>query len=156
MLIIELIIVLIFLIIFSIFSYKKQLLDFEGILIANAVGLAAITYGLNPLLDFLAVVIFFILGEIVSNFPKKKHGKRGIWNVVGNSLPALAILSLILIYPEYSFLFEDVYGKTWSSFDINKTLRASNDEDAWVKAEELMDQEISIESDKIISINRIS
>ena len=106
MLIIELIIVLIFLIIFSIFSYKKKLLDFEGILIANAVGLAAITYGLNPLLDFLAVVIFFILGEIASNFPKKKHGRRGIWNVVGNSLPALIVLSLILIYPEHSFLFE--------------------------------------------------
>ncbi len=104
--IIELVIVLIFLILFSIISYKKKLLDFEGILIANAVGLAAITYGPNPLLDFSAVVVFFLVGELASNYPKKKHEKRGIWNVVGNSLPALIALSMILVYPEYAFIFE--------------------------------------------------
>lgn len=98
--------ILIFLVLFSIFSYKRKLLDFEGILIANAVGLAAITYGPNPLLDFLVVVVFFVIGEIASNYPKRKHDKRGIWNVVGNSLPALIALTLILIYPEFSFAFE--------------------------------------------------
>jgi uncharacterized protein (TIGR00297 family) len=102
----ELAIVLTFLIIFSIFSYKKKLLDFEGILIANAVGLAAITYGPNPVLDFLAVVFFFVFGEIASTYAKRRHEKRGIWNVIGNSLPALIVLSLILIYPEQSFLLE--------------------------------------------------
>jgi uncharacterized protein (TIGR00297 family) len=102
----ELIIVLSFLIIFSIFSYKKRLLDFEGILIANAVGLAAITYGPNPILDFLAVVFFFVFGELASIYAKRRHEKRGIWNVIGNSLPALIVLSLILVYPEQSFLLE--------------------------------------------------
>ncbi|MFA5763661.1 MAG: DUF92 domain-containing protein [archaeon] len=103
---IELIIIISFLIIFSIFSYKKRLLDFEGILIANVVGLAAITYGPNPLLDFSAVVVFFIVGEVASNYPKRKHEQRGIWNVVGNSFPALICLILIMIYPEFSFIFE--------------------------------------------------
>jgi uncharacterized protein (TIGR00297 family) len=103
---IELIIIISFLIIFSIFSYKKRLLDFEGILIANVVGLAAITYGPNPLLDFFAVVVFFIVGEIASNYPKRKHEQRGIWNVVGNSFPALICLILIIIYPEFKFVFE--------------------------------------------------
>ena len=102
----ELLLVLLFLLSFSIFSYKKNLLDFEGILIANAVGLAAITYGPNPLLDFAAVVIFFVLGEIASNYPKKKHEQRTIWNVIGNSLPALVLLSMILVYPKWSLAFE--------------------------------------------------
>ena len=103
---IELIIIISFLIIFSIFSYKKRLLDFEGILIANVVGLAAITYGPNPLLDFSAVVVFFIVGEIASNYPKRKHEQRGIWNVVGNSFPALICLIFIIIYSEFNFVFE--------------------------------------------------
>jgi uncharacterized protein (TIGR00297 family) len=105
---IELIIILLFLLIFSIISYKKGLLNFEGIMIANAVGLAAIVYGPRgtTILRFLAVAVFFIIGEIASNYPKKKHEKRGIWNVVGNSLPALIVLSLMLIYPEHSFIFE--------------------------------------------------
>ena len=103
---IELVLVLSFLIFFSIISYKKKLLNFEGILIADVVGLAAITYGPNPLLCFFAVVIFFILGEIASNYPRKKHAERNIWNVIGNSLPALFVLSLIVPYPEISGVFQ--------------------------------------------------
>ena len=95
----ELFLILIFLAIFSIFSYKKKLLDFEGVLIGNAVGLAAITFGPNPLIDFGIVVVFFVLGEIASNYPRKKHEQRNIWNVIGNSLPALVVLSLILLFP---------------------------------------------------------
>ena len=96
----ELALVLFFLLFFSIFSYKKRLLDFEGVLIANAVGLAAITYAPSPLLCFAVVVVFFVLGEIASNYPRKKHEQRNIWNVVGNSLPALIILALIVVFPE--------------------------------------------------------
>lgn len=98
----ELALVLLFLIVFSVFSYKKRLLDFEGVLIANAVGLAAITYAPNPLLCFAIVVVFFVLGEIASNYPRKKHEQRNIWNVVGNSLPALIILSMIVVFPEFA------------------------------------------------------
>jgi len=96
----ELALVFFFLLFFSIFSYKKKMLDFEGVLIANAVGLAAITYAPNPLLCFAVVVVFFVLGEIASNYPRKKHEQRNIWNVVGNSLPALIILALIFVFPE--------------------------------------------------------
>ncbi|MDD4250811.1 MAG: DUF92 domain-containing protein [Candidatus ainarchaeum sp.] len=104
----ELSIILLFLLFFSIISFKKNLLNFEGIMLANVVGLAAITYGPSEttMLRFFAVVVFFIIGEIASNFPKKKHEKRGIWNVVGNSLPALFVLSLIIIYPEHSLILE--------------------------------------------------
>jgi uncharacterized protein (TIGR00297 family) len=103
---IELALILAFLAIFSILSYKKKLLNFEGIFIGNAVGLAAITYGPNPLVDFFAVVAFFVIGEIASNYPKKKHEERNIWNVLGNSLPALAMLILIIAFPNHSFVLE--------------------------------------------------
>jgi len=99
-------IVVLFLFFFSILSYKKKLLDAEGILTANAIGLAAITYGPNPWLCFIIVVVFFVIGEVASNYPKKKHGQRNIWNVVGNSLPALIILSMVFVYPEYSLAFQ--------------------------------------------------
>ncbi|HPM85833.1 MAG: DUF92 domain-containing protein [Candidatus ainarchaeum sp.] len=103
---VELTALLFFLALFSFISYKKKLLDFEGILIGNAVGLAAITYGPNPLIDFGIVVVFFVIGEVASNFPKKKHEERNIWNVIGNSLPALITLLPIIVFPENSFLFE--------------------------------------------------
>ena len=102
----QLALLLLFLAVFSVFSYKKKLLDFEGVLIGNAVGLAAITYGPNPLIDFFAVVVFFVLGEIASNYPRKKHEQRNIWNVIGNSLPALAMLILIIFMPSQSALLE--------------------------------------------------
>lgn len=60
----------------------------------------------------------------------------------------------------YAFQFDDIYGKRWSSYDIGKTIKASNDDEAWEKAEELISQdrgvESGIEADKLISINRIS
>jgi uncharacterized protein (TIGR00297 family) len=103
---VELTVLLLFLAFFSILSYKKKLLDFEGILIGNAVGLAAITYGPNPLIDFGIVVLFFVFGEIASNYPKKKHEERNIWNVIGNSLPALITLLPLIFFPNNAFLFE--------------------------------------------------
>lgn len=102
----ELILVIIFLVIFSLFSYYKHLLDFEGVLVANIVGLAAISYAPNPLISFFAVVVFFIIAEIASNYPKKKHEKRNVFNVVGNSLPALLSIILIVIFPENAVAFE--------------------------------------------------
>ena len=57
---------------------------------------------------------------------------------------------------EYTFQFEDIHGKRWSSFDIGKTVRAANEEDAWIKAEELLNTVTDIESESIMSVNRIS
>ena len=57
---------------------------------------------------------------------------------------------------EYSFQFEDVYGKIWSSYDIGKCLKASDDDEAWEKAELMLNAEERIESSKILSVSRIS
>ncbi|MCX6804271.1 MAG: DUF92 domain-containing protein [Candidatus Diapherotrites archaeon] len=103
---VQLFFILAFLAFFSILSYKMKFLDFEGILIGNAVGLAAITYGPNPLVDLFAVVVFFIIGEVASNFPRKKHEKRNILNVLGNSSPALVMLALIFVFPQNSHILE--------------------------------------------------
>lgn len=60
---------------------------------------------------------------------------------------------------EYAFQFEDTYGKRWSSFDIGKTVHASNDKEAWDKAEEMLDlergDENGIEPEKVVYINRV-
>jgi len=56
---------------------------------------------------------------------------------------------------EYSFQFEDDYGRIWSSYDINKTVRASNDEEALKMAQELSDPDVDIYPSKIISIDRV-
>lgn len=57
---------------------------------------------------------------------------------------------------EFSFQFEDANGRVWSSFDIGKTVKASTDEEAWEKAEEVMFAQASIEPEKVLTINRIS
>lgn len=103
---IEIAIVFLFLGIFSLFTYKKKLLDLEGILIADAVGIASITWGPNPVLNLVTFVVFFMIGQIASNFPIKKHERRGIKNVIGNSSPALLMLFMIPIFPDKAILFE--------------------------------------------------
>ena len=58
---------------------------------------------------------------------------------------------------EYSFQFEDVYGKRYSSYDIGKTIRASSDEDAINEAERFLGSVTDeFEFDKIVSVTRIS
>jgi uncharacterized protein (TIGR00297 family) len=102
----EMILVFAFLIAFSIISYKKKLLNNEGIIIANAIGIAAILYGPNRLSNFIVVVVFFIIAEIASTFPIKKHEARSIRNLVGNALPALLMLFMINFFPDNPHLFE--------------------------------------------------
>ena len=60
------------------------------------------------------------------------------------------------LFNNYSFQFEDGYGKVWSSYDIGKGVMASNDDEAWEKAELLMSTDEFIESNKILSVNRTS
>ena len=57
--------------------------------------------------------------------------------------------------PEYSFQFEDEHGRVLSSYDVGKTIYASNDDEAWEKAEEALNS-CDLESQKLISVNRIS
>jgi hypothetical protein len=56
---------------------------------------------------------------------------------------------------EYNFRFEDDYGRIWNSFEINRTVHAATEEEAWRKAEELSDPDIDIYPSKIISVNRV-
>ena len=56
---------------------------------------------------------------------------------------------------EYSFQFEDVGGKSWSSHDIGKVVLASSDTEAWEKAEEILEESTTVEGDRILSVNRI-
>jgi uncharacterized protein (TIGR00297 family) len=102
----EMLVVFALLLAFSIFSYKKKLLDADGILIANAIGIAAMLSGPNRLANFFVVAIFFLIAELASNFSLKKHETRGIRNVVGNALPALIMLFTIKIFPQNPLVFE--------------------------------------------------
>ena len=45
---------------------------------------------------------------------------------------------------DYSFQFEDDYGKIWSSYDLNRTIKASNDDEAWKMAEEMIDPDLEV------------
>jgi hypothetical protein len=57
---------------------------------------------------------------------------------------------------EYSFRFEDVYGKVWSSHDIGKIIKASSAHDAKQKAEEFLNDEGAyLEPEKVISVDPI-
>jgi hypothetical protein len=57
---------------------------------------------------------------------------------------------------EYSFQFQDATGSILSSFDIGKTIRATNEDEAWTMAEEIVNSEVDVESQKLLSVNRIS
>jgi len=55
---------------------------------------------------------------------------------------------------EYSFQFEDENGMVLSSYDIGKTIKASNDEEAWTRAEEVL-KESDNETPRLLSVHRI-
>ncbi|TRZ83334.1 hypothetical protein D4R86_00790 [bacterium] len=57
---------------------------------------------------------------------------------------------------EYTFQFEDSSGKLWSSFDIGKTVQASSSEDAWTKTEEMLFSHPDFETERIVTVTRIS
>lgn len=58
---------------------------------------------------------------------------------------------------EYSFQFEDSFGRVWSSSDIGKFIKAASDEEAWSKSEELIFSEAEeYNPEKLISVNKIS
>jgi hypothetical protein len=57
---------------------------------------------------------------------------------------------------EFTFQFEDLSGKIWSSHEIGKTIRAASEEDAWNKAEESVYSDEMLEADRIIAVQKIS
>jgi len=85
--------------IFSFISYRKRLLSFEGVLIANIVGIAIFLLG-NSLVFFFTAVIFFVVAEFWTLFHmrrKARHEIRTAGNILGNS--GTAILALALGFP---------------------------------------------------------
>lgn len=96
----EVIILLLSLGIFSAVSYKKRLLNFEGILIANIVGIAIFLLSNGNLTYFFVAVLFFAAAEIVTVYSSKrkpKHEARTTGNIFGNS--GTAILALAFGFP---------------------------------------------------------
>jgi len=57
---------------------------------------------------------------------------------------------------EYSFQFEDDYGRIWSSYDLNKTVRASSNEEALQKISDLSDIDLDISLSRVVSVSRIN
>ncbi|MCD6478728.1 MAG: DUF92 domain-containing protein [Candidatus Diapherotrites archaeon] len=87
--------VLAILLIFSVVSFIKKLLDRDGVIIANIFGLAI--YLLGNFSSFLVVVIFFAVAEFATKVGRSKvgiaHERRTIGNIVGNGMPALISLA---------------------------------------------------------------
>ncbi len=82
---------------FSGISYKKNLLNLEGILIANIVGLAIFILGTWNLSYLFVAILFFIAAEAGTWFLNKKKGKHEIrttGNILGNSGTAVIFLAL--------------------------------------------------------------
>jgi len=92
-------IALVALLFFSLVSFRKKWLDFEGVLVGNIVGIAIFLWGSFGY--FLLAIFFFIAAEAGTFFPRrgkqKKHETRTTGNILGNSLPA--VLSLLLNFP---------------------------------------------------------
>lgn len=113
----EVIILFLTLGIFSIWSYKKKMLNFEGILIANIVGITIFLLGAGNLAFFFTAVVFFIVAEIGTFYSfkgKAKHEIRTMGNIFGNS--GTAILALALGFPFGFFAaFSSALADTMSS-----------------------------------------
>jgi len=90
----EIIILLVFLALFTLIVLKKKNYDIEGILTGNIIGIAS--YLLGGLTAFMVIAYFFGIGEIGTIYGrskrKEKHEKRSTGNVLGNSLPSLIFL----------------------------------------------------------------
>jgi len=92
-------IVLIVIILFSIFAYRKKSLDGEGAIIASIVGV--LVYWLGGINSFVAILTFFIIADFFTKYGRQKkgkqHEKRTTGNILGNS--GTAIISLLLGSP---------------------------------------------------------
>lgn len=86
--------------VFSALSFKRKLLNFEGVLIANIVGIAIFLLAEGDLRYFFAAILFFAVAEAGTLYAanrKPKHETRAVGNIVGNS--GTAILALAFGFP---------------------------------------------------------
>lgn len=122
---------LLILLAFSAISYKKKSIDFEGILIANIIGIAI--YLMSGLKEVFVAVVFFILAEFFTSFARKrfkeKHEKRTIGNIVGNSLAgvlALLLQSGIAFYAAMAAALADTLSSEIGLLSKRKPVLISN------------------------------
>jgi len=96
-------ILLITLSLFSLASFKKKLLDRDGILIANIVGISI--YLLGGLESFFLIVFFFVTAEAATKVgrteAKTKHETRTTGNILGNSTAAILALFFASVFGFY-------------------------------------------------------
>ena len=86
--------------IFSLISYKRKMLNIEGILIANIFGILIFLLANGNLTYFFVAVLFFVAAEagtLYSNKKKAKHEVRRAGNIFSNS--GTAVLALALGFP---------------------------------------------------------
>jgi len=98
---VQTIIFLFLLLIFSILSYYKKALNLEGILLANIVGLTIYLIGVQQIQNglglFVTILLFFVISELSSRYVRTKrnitqHEKRTKVNIIGNAGPAIIFL----------------------------------------------------------------
>jgi uncharacterized protein (TIGR00297 family) len=85
---------------FSALSFRKKLLNFEGVLIANIVGIAIFLLADGDLRYFFVAILFFVVAEAGTLYAAKRkprHEKRTVGNILGNS--GAAILALAFGFP---------------------------------------------------------
>ncbi len=96
---IEIILLVVTLVLFSMASIKKRLLDPAGVLIANVVGL--VIFYLGGIIYFLLIALFFVVAEastkLYANRKPVLHEKRTIGNIFGSS--GAAVIALLLNNP---------------------------------------------------------
>jgi len=91
----EVLTILLVLLIFSLISFQKKLLNLKGIIFADLVGL--ITYYSGGIIAFFTIVLFYLIAEFatkLSRNDKKKHEQRTTSNILGNA--GAAIIALLL------------------------------------------------------------
>ncbi|MBI5884700.1 DUF92 domain-containing protein [archaeon] len=93
---IKLFIMLVVLAVVSFITFKAQALNKKGIMLANAVGLAAFLLG--GLKAFSFILALFMFAEAGTRYGRRrkeqKFERRSISNIIGNTLTALAMLFL--------------------------------------------------------------
>ncbi|HLC92817.1 MAG TPA: DUF92 domain-containing protein [archaeon] len=86
-------IVVVVLFLFSIATFFLKILSNGGILIANAIGIAAFAFG--GTVAFFALLVFYVLAELATWVGRKgeeKHAQRTSSNIFGNCAAAIAAL----------------------------------------------------------------
>jgi len=88
------VVVVLILLFFTLFSHLKKKLNKEGIFLANIMGLAIYVNG--GIWLFLTTILVFLITTLATNFKtelKKKHGKRTTKNILANlGVPTILLL----------------------------------------------------------------